>query len=157
VHATDVRRLLTSSMVVMHSQAAATDVSLKVTIDANVPDTVMLDGAKVAWAAVNLVGNALRYLRHTGRYATRGAIEVSVTYDTTASSLAIDVRDNGPGIAPGVASRLFNHEDPQGPSGLGLLLVDDIATAHGGSVEIRSSTDPESHGTTIRLTIRTRR
>jgi len=37
--------------------------------------------------------------------------------------------------------------------GLGLLLVDDIVVAHGGSVDVHSSIGPEDNGTTIRLTI----
>jgi signal transduction histidine kinase len=50
---------------------------------------------------------------------------------------------------------LFNHDDPHGPSGLGLLLVHDIVVAHGGTVEVRSPVEPSGNGTAIRVTIPT--
>jgi signal transduction histidine kinase len=152
VRPTDVRALLRSYLVVMQAQAAATDVSLTVSVAEDVPQTVRLDPTKIGWAVVNLVGNALRYVRH-GPRARGGALTVAVTYEPAAAALVIEVRDNGPGIAPATVSRLFEHDDPQGPSGLGLLLVHDIVVAHGGSVEVRSSRDFADHGTAIRLTV----
>ena len=149
----DVRALLGSSMVVMRSQAAAVDVSLAVTIAEDVPEVVRLDPGKIGWAVTTLVGNALRFVRRGSRHTPGGTIAVAVTYDPARSSLLIDVRDDGPGILPTTASRLFNHDDPHGPSGLGLLLVHDIVTAHGGRVDVQSPVEPAGKGTSIRLTI----
>ena len=148
----DVRGLLGSSMVVMRSQAAAIDVSLTVSVADDVPAVVRLDLER--WVGCHgLVGNALRYVRRGSRHAPGGAIAVSVTYDRAQFSLVIEVRDDGPGIAPVTASRLFNHDDPHGPSGLGLLLVHYIVVAHDGAVEVRSPVQPAGNGTSIRLTI----
>ena len=150
---TDMRGLLSSNMVVMHAQAAAIDVSLTVSVAENVPHVVRLDPAKVGWAIISLVGNALRYVRHGSRRTSGGAITVTVTYDSAESAVVIEVQDDGPGIVPATASRLFNHDDPHGPSGLGLLLVHDIVVAHGGAIELTSSMEPAANGTSIRLTI----
>ena len=149
----DVRALLGSSMVVMRSQAAAIDVSLTVSIADDVPGVVRLDPGKIGWSITSLVGNALRYVRRGSRHAPGGAIAVAVSYDRALPALVIEVRDDGPGIVPATASRLFNHDDPHGPSGLGLLLVHDIVVAHGGTVEVRSPVEPTANGTSIRITV----
>jgi signal transduction histidine kinase len=151
---TDLRALLRSHLVVMRAQAAAVDVSLTAVIADNVPDVVQLDPEKVGWAITTLIGNALRYVRHGSRQQS-GAIAVSVTNDTAHSSVIVEVRDDGPGIVPAAVRRLFNVDDPHGPSGLGLLLVYDIVVAHGGSVEVTSSTGLKDSGTTIRFSIPT--
>jgi signal transduction histidine kinase len=137
----------------MHAQAAALDVSLTVSIAENVPPLVQLDSAKVGWAVVNLVGNALRYVRPGSRVKPGGSITVGVTYEPVHSTLVIEVRDDGPGIIQATVNRLFSHDNSPGPSGLGLLLVHDIVVAHGGAVEVESSMGPGEHGTSIRLTI----
>ncbi len=149
----DLRAMLRTNLVVMHAQAAAADVSLTVSVAANVPPIVRLEAAKVGWVIVNLVGNALRYVRHASRRTREGAITVAVTYEPAECAVVIEVRDDGPGIPPATVSRLFNCDDPHGPSGLGLLLVQDIVTAHGGVVEVHSSMHSENHGTSLRLTI----
>jgi signal transduction histidine kinase len=141
-------------LIVMHAQAAAADATLTVSVADSVPQIVRLDPAKVGWAIVSLVGNALRYVRHGSR-RIHGVITVAVTYEPADLALVIEVRDNGPGIAAATVSRLFNHDDPHAPSGLGLLLVHDIVVAHGGAVEVRSSVEAVEHGTSIRLTIPT--
>jgi signal transduction histidine kinase len=139
-------------MVVMHAQAAAADVTLTVAVAENVPQIVRLDPPKVGWAIASLVGNALRYVRHDSR-RTRGSITVAVSYEPAESNLVVQISDDGPGIAPHTVNRLFNHDDPHGPSGLGLLLVHDIVVAHGGAVEVRSPVETLERGTSIRFTI----
>jgi signal transduction histidine kinase len=151
----DVRALLGSSMVVMRSQAAAIDVSLTVSVADDVPGVLRLDPGKIGWAITSLVGNALRYVRRGSRHTPGGTIAVAVTYDRAQPAIVIEVRDDGPGIVPATASRLFNHDDPHGPSGLGLLLVYDIVVAHGGTVEVRSPVEPTANGTSIRITLPT--
>jgi two-component system OmpR family sensor kinase len=142
-------------MVVMRSQAAAIDVSLTLSIADDVPGVVRLDPGKIGWAITSLVGNALRYVRRGSRHSPGGAIAVAVSYNRAHPAIVVEVRDDGPGIVAETASRLFNHEDPHGPSGLGLLLVHDIVVAHGGTVEVRSPVEPSGNGTAIRVTIPT--
>jgi signal transduction histidine kinase len=152
--ATDVRALLASKLAVIASQAAAVDVTLNVVVADDVPAVVHLDSEKVAWAVTTLVGNALRYVRSGPRRRTpAGKIDVRATFDPTNLQVTIDVHDDGPGIPADTIDRLFKRDglNVRG-AGLALLLMSDICTAHGGTVDVRSSTNIAEHGTTVRLT-----
>jgi signal transduction histidine kinase len=151
-HATDIRSLLNSKLDVLRSQAEAAGFTLSVVFDANTPDRLSLDAEKLAWAVTALVGNALRYAQ-TGSHHLRGrTIEVRALCPGGAQ-LVIEVRDDGPGVSADTVARLFRRDglNVRG-SGLALLLLDDIMSAHAGTIAVESSTDPASHGTTVRLT-----
>jgi signal transduction histidine kinase len=150
--ATDVRELLTSKLAVISFQAGAVDVTLSVEAAADVPPVVHLDSEKVAWAVTTLVGNALRYVRSGSRRTPGGTIGVRGSYDRATSEVTIEVQDDGPGIPADTVTRLFRRDglNVRG-AGLALVLISEIVAAHGGRVDVRSSTDPIGHGTTIRL------
>jgi signal transduction histidine kinase len=88
-----------------------------------------------------LVRNLLENAR---RYAGDGPIELSVTRD--GARAVLEVRDHGPGVPPDERERIFEpfyrpaatREAGRG-SGLGLALVRDIASRHGGSVVCRAA------------------
>jgi signal transduction histidine kinase len=63
------------------------------------------------------------------------------------------VRDNGPGIPSDQLNKLLQREGWHPGSALALLLVEDIAAAHGGRIRIKSRTDPLDHFTSICFTI----
>jgi two-component system osmolarity sensor histidine kinase EnvZ len=84
-------------------------------------------------AITNLIDNALRYA------AEPVEVEAVVRND----AIAVDVRDQGPGIPPNEVERLkrpFTRLDDSragaGGSGLGLAIVERTALAHGGSLEL---------------------
>jgi len=84
-------------------------------------------------ALVNLVDNALR---HAGA-------PVAIASRRAPGRLVLEVLDRGPGIPPGEAERLkqpFTRLDAarggRGGAGLGLAIVDRIAHAHGGALEL---------------------
>jgi len=89
-------------------------------------------------AVINLIENALR---HGGM--TEGAAPVELRLETVGREIVIAVLDRGPGIAPTDAERLkqpFTRGETartgaQG-AGLGLAIVDRIARAHGGRLEL---------------------
>jgi signal transduction histidine kinase len=67
-------------------------------------------------------------------------------------TVVVDVADNGPGIEPEVAEKIFNPfftTKPQG-SGLGLAIVRKIVDAHDGRIDV--STTP-GKGTKFRVTL----
>lgn len=107
------------------------------------PDLLLL-------AVYNLVENALKFT------SAEDSIEVRAMED--GRSIVIEVADTGPGIPPEDLSMIFgelyrgsNARGTEG-SGLGLALVNRIATLHGGGVGVRSSqTDPRGTVFTLRL------
>jgi signal transduction histidine kinase len=147
---THVRDLLTSKLAIISAQAEAAGVKLTIEVDHDVPAVVYLDSEKVAWAVTTLVGNALRYVQTPSRRLGGRLIQLRATRGT--SEVTIEVRDDGPGIPADTVKRLFIRDglNVRG-SGLALLLVRDLVTAHGGTVDLQSRTEAVGHGTTIRL------
>ncbi len=150
--ATDVRQLLASKLDVLASQAAASEVTLSVVIDDDVPAVVYLDAEKLAWSVTTLVGNALRYVRSGSRRTPGRTIIVRAVLGPSGADVTIEVKDDGPGIPIDTVTRLFRRDglNVRG-AGLALLLMSDICAAHGGAIDVRSSVEASDHGTTVRL------
>lgn len=147
---TDIRALLRYAMGVLERQAQALDVDLRVKTEPDVPHALLLDPEKIAWALTTLVGNAMRYVRRGTRRMPGGSITVTASFDGATGELVLVVADDGPGIAPEIVRRLFERA-PGAPhaTGLALTVVRDIVMAHGGSVDLATSTDEVDHGTTV--------
>lgn len=134
-------------------QARAADVSLRVRVEDDVPTAISIDSAKVAWAVTALVGNALRYVRHGSQTMTGGTIDVYATYDPAARAVTMLVQDDGPGISGDIVKSLTNAALDAPRLALGLSMVRDVVTAHGGTFHIDSTTSALTRGTTVRLTL----
>jgi two-component system OmpR family sensor kinase len=112
---------------------------------------VIGDDLRLRQAFANLLSNARS---HT---PPGTPIRVSLARDGD-GGLAIEVADDGPGIAPADLERVFERffrADPSrarrnGGTGLGLSIVDAIARAHGGRAEVESS---EGGGAVFRLVL----
>jgi light-regulated signal transduction histidine kinase (bacteriophytochrome) len=150
----DLRGLLEAAIETMRGQAAAIDVAISLHVDDDHPATVFLDAEKIAWAVTALIGNALRYVKHGSRLMPGGLIAVRSTHHSEAPAVSIAVQDDGPGIPPDRLQRLFERPEARQLSpALGLLMVRDIAAAHGGRLDIQSATEGHERGTTVRLTL----
>ena len=111
---------------------------------------VVGDVDRLRQVLANVVGNALVHTPPTSAVTLRAT--------RTGGQVVLEVVDKGPGMPPEVAARVterFYRADPararnNGGSGLGMAIVDGIATAHGGSVAL--DTSPE-RGTTVRITL----
>lgn len=111
-------------------QATQARVALVVERSEFTATTAHLDGEKIAWALVTLVGNALR---HT---TAGGTIHVRLR-SAGAEHLELTVEDNGAGIPEARLRHLFEHDPATGRrAGLALVLVRDIVVAHGGTVAV---------------------
>ena len=106
-----------------------------------------VDPVRLRGALGNVVANGIRYTPRGG--------SVTISAEGSADRIAFTVSDTGPGIAPDLLPRVF-HRFVRGPestgSGLGLAIAHDIAAAHGGQIEVTSSTPS---GTTMRMTVPT--
>jgi len=131
----------------MQIQARTVGVTFTIVVDEDVPDVVNLDRDKVAWAITSLVGSALRHVRKGG------TILLHVSYDAAQPALRVSVRDDGPGIPFDRLTRLLQREKWHPGSALALLLVEDIAVAHGGEIHVESQTNRLDHFTQISFTI----
>jgi two-component system sensor histidine kinase HydH len=102
-------------------------------IAAEIPDPsppLTADSVQLTQALVNLVINAIQAVGADGR------VDLGVETDAANGFLSIAVRDSGPGIPPGKLASVFDPyftTRPEG-SGLGLWIVQQIVTAHGGDV-----------------------
>jgi len=106
------------------------------------PPLLRVDKDAIGQALVNLLDNAIKYSPINSD--ARKEIEVAVT--TTRDALRIAVRDHGIGIAAPEQKKIFEKfyrvgsglvHDVKG-SGLGLSIVQHVARAHGGRVEVES-------------------
>jgi two-component system, OmpR family, sensor kinase len=114
--------------------------------DADGPVEVIGSAVALHRAVTALVDNALRHARSG----------VSVTAGRERDHAVVAVTDDGPGIDPKLAPRLFDRFATGTPApsqgrrryGLGLALVAEIAAAHGGDVAVGASP-----GTTLRISL----
>ncbi|MDJ0275871.1 ATP-binding protein [Sphingomonas sp. 2R-10] len=106
------------------------------TVPAIAPDLIVVAGrVRLEQVLVNLLQNALEALG--GRPDPRIAIEM----DVQPMTVSLIVADNGPGIDPAVADRMFTPFVTSRPNGLGLGLViaQDIMTDLGGTLRLLPS------------------
>ncbi len=99
---------------------------------------VPIDQFRMRRVITNLVSNASEALRASGRADEQPRISVRVCGEGGQAS--IWVSDNGPGVDPQLASKLFTPfaTGKAHGTGLGLAIVRDVAVAHGGAVRFEN-------------------
>jgi signal transduction histidine kinase len=146
---TDLPALIAGTVETLRQQAVALDVSLSIEAAPKLP-RVLVDAEKIAWAVATLVGNALRYVRCGTRRLPGGSIRVRI--GARAGAVVVAVEDDGPGIPPDKVANLFRRGGGvTHGTGLALMLIEDVLVAHGGTVDVESSTDAFASGTTVSL------
>jgi two-component system sensor histidine kinase GlrK len=110
--------------------------SQRVRLDVNVDDvSIAADRGKVRLIMENLLSNAIKYTPRSGTIHIRAR--------ATDNDLVLEVADSGPGIPPEERSQVFEAfytgKAPAGHikgTGIGLSVVMEFVTAHGGQIEI---------------------
>jgi PAS domain S-box-containing protein len=123
--------------------------TLRLEVDERLP-RVRANTDRVRQALVNLIANAIKFSPAGG--------EVRVAARAEPDAVTLSVRDHGIGMSPEAMRELFtkfyrvdNAETRRiGGTGLGLALVKEIATAHGGRVWVESALGA---GSTFHLTL----
>jgi len=100
------------------------------------PPPLDVDADKLAAAVGNLLSNSIRFSPPGGRIAVKLAAGPRVA--------SIEIRDEGPGVAPGDQARIFEPffrgeiqpEDAVRGTGIGLSIVREYVQAHGGRVDL---------------------
>jgi signal transduction histidine kinase len=111
-------------------------------------DQLRMDPRQIRQALLNLFHNAVQAMPSGGHVH----IWVHRVERNRAPSVAIDVADSGPGVAPALIERIFEpfYTTKASGTGLGLAVVRRIADGHGGSVEVRNG-DPRGAVFTLLL------
>ena len=100
---------------------------------------------------VNLINNAAKFTPHGGRIWVKGGTE--------GDEAVVHVEDNGAGITHDMLPRIFDLftqaestlAQSRGGLGVGLALVKDIVTLHGGSVQVSSAGAGKGSKFSVRL------
>ncbi len=116
-------------------------------VEPSVPLSVAADGARVEQALSNLVDNALRH----------GLGTITLRADQSDGGVELHVIDDGPGFPAAFVPHAFerfsraDNGRAGGGSGLGLSIVELIATAHGGEAGVRNRAEGPGADAWLRL------
>ena len=136
------RQMLREGLAPLQVQADGRGLALRWKVNADVPDAVLADAARLRQVLLNLVGNALKFTE-------TGAVDVGLSLverDGDQALLSCQVNDTGIGMTAEQLAVVF---DPftqadggvtrrYGGTGLGLSIVQRLVQLMGGSVEVRS-------------------
>jgi signal transduction histidine kinase len=108
-----------------------------------------IDTDAISQAVLNLLNNAVKYSAESK--------EITISVESRGQQLAIEVADNGIGIAPSEQEKIFEkfYRVSTAPvnaskgSGLGLTLVRHIVEAHGGEISVDSAPEKGSRFTIL--------
>lgn len=110
---------------------------------------VIADSLMLRSVLQNLVTNAIKYTPHKG--------SIIITAEQFEDMVEISIKDTGIGMSKDISEKLFGQVSPSSNgtnnergSGLGLILVKDFVTQHGGDINVEST---EGKGTCIKFTI----
>ena len=122
---------------IISGRVVAGDVPDRYLVDVrpDLPET-WLDADKVDQILANLIENAVRH----GAGTVTTVVEPAVV--AGAPGVAVAVRDQGPGIAPELAPRVFGRfwrAKRRGGAGLGLFIVKGLVEAHGGEITVQQA------------------
>ena len=135
---TDIRELLGSTMALLRNPLMASRVEAHLEVEPGLPP-IVLDSNRIQQVFVNLVTNAAQAIASTNRPGT-----VELTARRFHEGIAIDVRDDGPGMDAEVSRHVFDaffstKRDGDG-TGLGLPISQGIVREHGGRITL--ATEP---------------
>lgn len=131
------------SLATLIERVARLETRIRVNITSTADTTLMVDADHIQQALINLVRNATEAALSPDA-SGEGAPRVQIMWESTDSEVVIAILDNGPGLAN--AGNLFVPFYTTKPSGtgIGLVLAQQIAQAHRGSVQLANRTDGQT-------------
>ncbi len=113
---------------------------LAVTLTRDIDRMVMMDSDQIQQALINLICNAAEAALSPDAQ-NLGAPTVDVTWEIVTGEVLITIRDNGPGLTNEANLFVPFYTTKQGGTGIGLVLAQQIAEAHRGSVRLANRDD----------------
>jgi two-component system sensor kinase FixL len=106
------------------------DIGIVYELESDLPE-VLIDVTQIQQVVLNLVRNSLEALEA----ASEGRVTVRTEIGAT-GFVQVAISDNGPGLAPDVAARLFQPfvTTKSGGTGIGLSICKSIIESHGGRI-----------------------
>lgn len=143
-------------MALIAAQAADKGLALACHASADVPDTLIGDGARVRQILMNLIGNAVKFTER-GSVSVTSSIAPSLPGDLGVTVL-FSITDTGIGLSAEEQSRLFRHYEQAGAwvnrrfggTGLGLSISKQLAELMDGTITVHST---PGQGTTFTVTL----
>jgi two-component system, NtrC family, nitrogen regulation sensor histidine kinase NtrY len=105
--------------------------------------TLMVDADHIQQALINLVKNAAEAAMSPDA-AGGGAPSVEIGWESVGGEVVVAIRDNGPGLTNKGNLFVPFYTTKPGGTGIGLVLAQQIAQAHRGSVQLANRTDGQS-------------
>ena len=147
---TDINSLLDEHTRLAYHSARATDPNFQLHIEQELgPEVgqIVVKPQDIGRVFLNIVGNACdatdekrRALHESGNTSYMPTLSLFTSRGD--EHIEVRIRDNGDGIPPDVADRIFNPFFTTKPTdrgtGLGLAITNDIVRQHGGSIEVES-------------------
>jgi signal transduction histidine kinase len=127
----EIRKILTHVCELLRPEAAVREIEISTRVGGSLP-AVMADPVRLTQALLNVLINAIQAVEKKGR------VEVSAV--VADGHVCVAVHDNGPGIPPDELASIFDpyYTTKSEGSGLGLWIAQQIATAHGGSLQAQN-------------------
>ena len=153
----DLNTLLVEHTMLAYHSARASDPDFQLTITQDLDDNigeVQAIPQDLSRTFINIVGNACQATDERRRAMAEQGIgfegyqpTVALQTRSAGDNVEIRIRDNGPGIPPDVAEKIFNPFFTTKPAnqgtGLGLAITSDIIRQHGGNIWVESQ--PEEY------------
>jgi PAS domain S-box-containing protein len=156
VDRTSLPEVLKDSITLAEGKRRRGSVSIRTDFALDVPE-LLADSHQLRQLFSNLLANAFEALGGEGHVDIRAYLleaeeEPNGTGEVEAPQVVVEIRDNGPGIAPDDLERIFSPfftTKPQG-TGLGLAIVRKVVDAHDGRIDAVSA---PGRGATFRVTL----
>jgi two-component system nitrogen regulation sensor histidine kinase NtrY len=133
-------KLRASSLAALVERVAQLERRVTVTVLGSADVVLQIDSDQIEQALINLVRNAADAALSADA-VDRGPASVQISWQTVGGEVVVEVLDNGPGLTN--AGNLFVpfYTTKPGGTGIGLVLAQQIAQAHRGSVQLTNRMD----------------
>jgi two-component system nitrogen regulation sensor histidine kinase NtrY len=110
------------------------NIQFSLNVDAPIP-TIKLDRQQIKRAMINLVDNSIAAIRDSG------TIAVTLSHNSDANNVMVEIADDGAGISDRDKTRLFdpNFSTKKSGMGLGLTIVRTIVNGHNGTIKVQDN------------------